>query len=442
MLTRFEAHNFTSLESLKLVLRPFTVLVGPNGAGKTNIIKSVELLGDLLYRGSTDPILETGWESIARRRGRTRNVMTLAARAVIPADVVRSIARTEDRRPVGVTLGLTLGWSSKTDEIGVKAETLTLWRGRNHLSVSLRRGGEPEIQLGNDPALWELMTPFGARVRTRKVAEGSQNDAADVESVLRDQLATTNRRADRGSRFLRLLALNRYYYTPWFDYIVAACRVQRLRLDASALRGEAVGERSARSQLGPAGEGLADAVARLRGRGSRPERAFLPVLHALQAVFPRIEDVVPVRYLPGRLALTFKEKGISGRLGHGNVSDGTIHTLALLMALQDPGEGTVGPRLLAVEEPENAIHPWAIRTVMDRAQRSRRQVVMTTHSPIVVDEVRDPRSLYIVSYDAEHGTSATPAPRVEENLTEVLRESGLKLGDIWISGSLGGVPQT
>ena len=211
--------------------------------------------------------------------------------------------------------------------------------------------------------------------------------------------------------------------------------VTRLRLDASALRSDVQlqGWRHGRL-LGTTGEGLPLAVERLR-----KSAIFKKVLSGLQEVYPRIEDVDTVHLLPGQVALRFKEELIEEGLGQANVSDGVMHALALLIAL----EGTAPSGALAIEEPENALHPWALRKLMDRAQRASRfaPLLLTTHSPTLINAVNDPEALYVVDNDRERGTVVTPALDKESALRAILAESGQKLGDLWLDGTIGGIPE-
>ncbi len=137
------------------------------------------------------------------------------------------------------------------------------------------------------------------------------------------------------------------------------------------------------------------------------------------------------------MTLFVKEVGISGLLAQSNISDGVLHALALLVALESPGPG-----ILAIEEPENAIHPWSVAEIVRLAQEGAtlRQTILTTHSPVVVDAVADPDSLYIIEQLGSAGTTAQPARGIEASIDAILRESGQKLGAVWVDGSLGGVP--
>lgn len=207
----------------------------------------------------------------------------------------------------------------------------------------------------------------------------------------------------------------------------------RLRLDASALRSDVTGGRLQGGLLGISGDGLPRAVERVRDTP-----AFKRILAGLQAVYPRIEDVDTVQLLPGEVAIRFKERSIKDGLGQANVSDGVMHALALLIVLEASPPDTV----LLIEEPENALHPWALRTILKRVQDNPRQapVLLATHSPTLIDAVEDPSALFIVENDDKKGTTVTPALTREKALRAILAESGQKLGDIWLDGLLGGVP--
>ena len=69
-----------------------------------------------------------------------------------------------------------------------------------------------------------------------------------------------------------------------------------------------------------------------------------------------------------------------------NMSDGTLRVLAILTALFQFGEHATA-RLVGIEEPETALHPTATGLLLDclREGTRERQVVITTHSPDLLD---------------------------------------------------------
>lgn len=72
-----------------------------------------------------------------------------------------------------------------------------------------------------------------------------------------------------------------------------------------------------------------------------------------------------------------------------NMSDGTLRALGILVALFQPnGPARPSTPLVAIEEPENALHPAALSVLLDamrEASRSR-QVLVTSHSPDLLDD--------------------------------------------------------
>ncbi|GAB3777988.1 hypothetical protein GCM10028818_26070 [Spirosoma horti] len=149
------------------------------------------------------------------------------------------------------------------------------------------------------------------------------------------------------------------------------------------------------------------------------------------------------------LGLRFFDKGDNGYWAD-EVSEGTLYFLALLCIINQPNP----PKLLLLEEPEKGIHPRRIFEVIQfifrLAEEKDVQVIMTTHSPIVVDMFKDmPESVFIFDKDDEGATHVKNLQHdVIEPETTKSKELGIEpphytdsLGDAWTVGFLGGVPK-
>jgi predicted ATPase len=449
MITHFEVSNFKSLKYLSIDLRRFMVLVGPNGAGKTNLVRALEIFGELLSRGTVEPIQEHGYDQLIRRERRpARAGLHFSLRAELPPSIVESqlstyfaylravLKRNPDvpSGPFTLEIGISVSGSIHADEVSVTREELRLQSPRSELVITRGERGST-VEAGSDPNLWLFFTQeLSATGQLLKLLKTPSEDLA------RDSLTTGFTYSPQSTVDPQLLWLVNWQRRPsaMMQYVRAISRVTRLRLDATALRKDFALEEPRESLLGPTGEGLASAVSKLRGPKPTPSPQFRKVLEALQEVYPRIEDVIARRIPSGHLILLFKERGISEELGQGSISDGVLHALALLVALNQGGSGQ--PGLLAIEEPENAIHPWPLRKLIARAQESSRQIILTTHSETVVNAVTNPETLYLVENDDKRGTIVTQATEREAALKAILEESGQRLGDVWLDGSLGGVP--
>jgi predicted ATPase len=87
--------------------------------------------------------------------------------------------------------------------------------------------------------------------------------------------------------------------------------------------------------------------------------------------------------------------------------------------------------VVLVEEPENGLHPARIREVMRvlREISKTTQVVIATHSPLVVNELL-PDEVTVLTRDPVNGTNATrlkDTPNFEE------RAKVYALGELWVS---------
>lgn len=114
------------------------------------------------------------------------------------------------------------------------------------------------------------------------------------------------------------------------------------------------------------------------------------------------------------------------------LSDGTLRFLCLLAILCDPEP----PPLICIEEPELGLHPDVLPTVADllKSASERTQIIVTTHSDILVDAMTETPECVVV---CEKHEGKTEMKRLcSEELAVWLEQ--YRLGDLWIKGQLGG----
>jgi predicted ATPase len=148
----------------------------------------------------------------------------------------------------------------------------------------------------------------------------------------------------------------------------------------------------------------------------------------------------------GKLKLKLFDKNDIGYWAD-EVSEGVLYFLALLCIIHQPDP----PKLLLLEEPEKGIHPRRIKEVMDFIFELARlrdiQIILTSHSPYVVDHFKDiPECISV--FDRENGET------VIRNAGDIIKQTNAEyaaqglppteytdsLGEYWVSGFLGGVP--
>jgi predicted ATPase len=130
---------------------------------------------------------------------------------------------------------------------------------------------------------------------------------------------------------------------------------------------------------------------------------------------------------------TQAEPGLEYRVHQIGASSGTLRILALMTALL--GESEAG--LIGIEEPENHVHPAALEAFAEylRACAAERQIIVTTHSPLLLDYLGTPEAVCVVRRTDE-GTVATREDQPEAVKT-ALRESGFALGEFYETKGFG-----
>ena len=133
----------------------------------------------------------------------------------------------------------------------------------------------------------------------------------------------------------------------------------------------------------------------------------------------------------GQVSLVVEER-INGPMPASALSGGMLRYLSLFAILLDPNP----PPLIAIEEPERGLHPDLMMEIakLMRAASERTQLVMTTHSQVVVDEMTEHPSS-VVAFD--HYDGETHCRRVDPAVMSLWKEEE-SLGDVWAAGGIGG----
>jgi predicted ATPase len=133
----------------------------------------------------------------------------------------------------------------------------------------------------------------------------------------------------------------------------------------------------------------------------------------------------------GRVDVRLQEKS-KFNISAARLSDGTLRWMALLTILLHPSP----PPLVCLEEPELGLHPDVIRPLakllVEASQRM--QLVVTTHSDTLVDELTETPEAVIV---CEKEAGSTTLRRLKhQELSSWLEQ--YTLGELWHKGQIGG----
>ncbi len=181
---------------------------------------------------------------------------------------------------------------------------------------------------------------------------------------------------------------------------------------------------SRRQFLRNRGHGLPAIYQAILGQG---DSEFTGIVKRLQVHFPSVRRLSVV-------AKSATQLGLEVRLSDGTRVEAEHWSEGLLYYLAFEALHSLGTGLFLVEEPETGLHPARIADVMHLlrsfSEQEDCQILVATHSPLVVNEL-EPQEVSVVTRPSlEAGTIVTP---MTETKNFESRAKGYALGELWVS---------
>jgi predicted ATPase len=384
MINLFQVKNYKALRDVSVHLTPIHVLIGPNDSGKTSIFEALTALHHTLERDLRNSFLGTWQGSQLVWQGDYNSPVSFKV--------------TLNEINVRIDYEIVCKFSPAGREVAIAAEQATS-QGKDGKTASLYAGN-----------------PICSGVFQGWQSPGSPNYS--FTKPIHDALES----------------LHSYKWVPYdlslpvsFNFSPSPrFSMGTSGFGLSTLLNDILGEDHVRfGQLEARFRKIFPDVARLRLRR--------------EAAYQTLRDQQPS--VPG-WALYFELATKQGQARQGNgdhdpnglllpawqASDGLLLVLAYLAILYSPQP----PRLLLVEEPENGIHPQRLTQVLNILkelvkEQNQTQVILTTHSPYVVDQFQPEEVTLCVK-----GTDgAVTTHRLSESKPVREQIDIFQLGEIW-----------
>ena len=157
------------------------------------------------------------------------------------------------------------------------------------------------------------------------------------------------------------------------------------------------------------------------------------IVEATRSVVGLPSDI-QLRELEDRFYFVQKEPGLQFTVHQMGVSSGTLRMLALMTALLGKPEA----KLIGIEEPENYVHPAALSSFVEYLldARERVQLMVTTHSPILLDFLNEPAAVSVVQRNDQRGTTVVKEKN-PDGVRRALDASGFGLGEFYQTKGFG-----
>ena len=387
MMRRIRLQNILSfgLDGVELEMEPLTVLIGPNGSGKSNLIDVMGLL----------KALPTDLGAEVRKRGDSGEWVWKGEPYLVRVDVVLDGPADCPTRTTGEqdlfysveTLGSPYGMDVQIEALGLEGNREKIFGSRTADKIYLHdSAGQQEAGVG--------------------IEEYGVEPGESMLSAIKDR-----RRYPEVTHVGESLK-NIHLYRNWVFGRQCPIRLpQKNDLRSNVLQED--------------GGNLGLVLNRLAMDYEVKQR----LISRLRDLYDGLRDLhIDVGY--GNVQVYLQEDNAT--VPATRLSDGTLRYLYLLALLCDPSP----PALVCLEEPELGLHPDILpgmaRLLREASERC--QLIVTTHSDVIVDALTETPESIVVCEKHEGQTTLRRLRR--DDLEHWLDR--YRLGELWSSGDIGG----
>lgn len=414
MLLRLHIKNFKNIVDEVVQFGPLTCFVGANGAGKSNIFDAIQFL-----RALTEFDIQSAAQSIRSPAsgafgprdlffgGDTGRTLEFEADLLVPHLVEDDFGRSAKPATTLLRYRICLRWAGgSSPRLEIAEESL----------LSLKAGDAKEI----------IGFPHSSEFR-KQVVKPTRRLGPLISTQRGDGIVRLMLHQDGGSRGQPIPAgqsprtvvggTNAAEYPT----VLAARREmaswQLLHLEPSVMR--TPDELGVSSRITEKGGHIAATLMRLIEADGVPGQTLQQATNRLMDLVPEVREVAVERdEVRQQVFPVVHMRGAGLAFGPRALSEGMIRFLALVTLFLDPESCGV----LCMEEPENGIHParipMSIQLLRDFAadpeqrpdrENPLRQVILNTHSPDVVRQLRSDELLFVDAVEGPQGRFARVA---------------------------------
>jgi|GEM_PF-3015853 len=412
-LKKLTIKNFKSLGDVTIEPSDLTVIIGPNGSGKTNLANAFAFLKE---------VYANGLETAVQRSGGFENIFS---------------AGNKDQKNT-VSFELSFGLTFPEFE-----RRLSMFSGLFELDEKLKKsfsGSEIIVNYYFSIISGEIKRKFDFATRdehleilsdgiqqlmfTRKAGKMNRKTAGPLKGLLPRFDRAIGRSIINISPQQLFIASHPLFNMLLRDVIhfTSGWSIYQLLPNTSKMAGVPTPNPTL-SLYGSNLPVLVDFMVR------KEPKVWQSILDTMRRVVPTLTDITTGYLYNKTVGLFFQEEGFERPWNAEEVSDGTILTLAMLCSVNDPRS-----TLVFIEEPENSIHPWILRELIQnfKGVAGRKDILVTTHSPTLIDMV-SPHDIWCIS-KSNRKTQLNRLTDIAENLQADWEAGIYKTSDYLDSG--------
>lgn len=404
MIDKIEIRNFKSIRKVELDLGRLNVLIGSNGSGKSNILEAVgfgsaaaadkldnEFLGSRGIRSSDMSLMKNAFANdpskepivVSFKVGKKLLTYTLEA----------------DEKPV-------LKWHIREKR---QLEEFTL-----NAFTSLFSGDADRFAKGQEIKESDVIKfqEISAAVKILL----SENDRKELIEYMREVF---------GDNLINSMYKQQLYNKEIAEFLIYSPEIGALRK---------LEQESQIRPIGIHGEGLFNLLQIFYENKTTTIEELKSFLHMIDW----FDDFNPVSdKVSGRRSLVVKDRFMNNTtLNQTNVNEGFLFLMFYVLLFMSKET----PDFYSIDNIETSFHPLLCkelaRNLSSLAIKHKKQAIITTHNPFVLDGLdleNSQQRLFVVRRNSDGETIVDP---IKE------KPKGIKLSEAWMTGMLGGIPET
>ncbi|MHB1292552.1 MAG: AAA family ATPase [Sulfuricella sp.] len=380
--------HYKSLAEVEIAdLKPLTLLVGTNAVGKSNIVDALKFIRDIAVDGLDHAMSTRGGIGIIRQYSPTRPFQISIK--------VNFIQLFDNEEQHDGSYEITIS-SLKGGNYRVEHEAATWWDEHPNFN-------EDDEWVRDDI----FQSSFSRNVSGELRFDGDSNENPVPQDV-----------AVLGSRTYHIRLISSFFSRFRFSTIFPNTLREPSRPDTDRA-------------LKESGQNWASVLKALK-KTTAGRLSLERIKETMQVVMPALRDVA-VKSVGGYLVPQFRVQDNDDSNAHDfdpvQLSDGTLRIFGILLALYQ----TPPPPFLALEEPEQTVHPAILATLAEafREVSEHTQIFVTSHSPHFVDFFQ-PEEIRVVSME-KGKTLVSPIRRAQ---MESIKERLISLEELMMSEGL------
>jgi predicted ATPase len=394
MLTRIRGKNFKSLKDVTLDLGPRNVLVGANMAGKSNVIDLFRFVYDMTFP-------------------RLAGAGALSNAVFGRGGFGELLWKGGDEQIIEISL------CGTTSDNGPE----------RHWEYEISMQGDPRgnFRVGRE---W---------LRIRRSSASQVTDLIETAGSERYFCDPQHQRLSSVSDPFRSILEFEIPSWPGNFLRSAIAKWRFYELVPSLMR--APNQTAAATFLQEHGENLSQWLLNLQAE--HYDDSFARIQQVLRDALPQVTGLFNSPTQQSTVALGSREKHLTRPVTLSQMSAGELAFIAFLSLIYAPVERAGS--LYCIEDLENYLHPTLIETLLQVLRQSQEewerkheapQILMTTHSPLVVDKMKLDEIIFV---EKREGATVCSRPGDKPHLRKLLQDEDIGLGDLVYTGALSNV---